>query len=166
MNRRHFLWVLGGLTAFTGLQFLSAHNKREYTASPDIEPLILDDREWAKRLSADAYQVLRNNGTEIRYSSPLNNEWRDGVYCCQGCGLELFESIMKYDSKTGWPSFFDHIQGHLVTHIDLRSIPPEQGYRCARCGGHHGHLFMDGPLPTGERWCNNGVALKFVPQTA
>ena len=70
---------------------------------------------------------------------------------------------MKYESNTGWPSFFDHIRGHLETYTDLKAIPPERGYRCARCGGHHGHLFMDGPLPTGERWCSNGIALKFVP---
>lgn len=163
MNRRYFLWILGGVTAFTGLQFFSAHNKLEYTASPDIEPLHLDDAEWKRRLPTGVYQVLRQGATETRFSSPLNNEWRKGTYHCRGCGLDLFDSSMKYNSKTGWPSFMDHIDGHLQTYIDLRSVPLQQGYRCARCGGHHGHLFRDGPLPTGERWCNNGIVLEFRP---
>ena len=145
------------------LQFLAGKATPIYQSSADIAKLELSDKEWQQRLSTDAYQVLRKGKTEVRTSSPLNREWRPGLYYCRGCDLELFTSQMKYESNTGWPSFFDHIKGHLETYTDLKAVPPERGYRCARCGGHHGHLFMDGPLPTGERWCNNGVALRFVP---
>lgn len=145
------------------MQFLAGKATPIYRSSADVVKLELSDEEWQQRLSADAYQVLRRGKTEVRTSSPLNREWRPGLYRCRGCDLDLFTSQMKYESNTGWPSFFDHIKGHLETYTDLKAVPPERGYRCARCGGHQGHLFMDGPLPTGERWCNNGVALKFVP---
>lgn len=161
--RRNFILAGIGFSGFIALQFLSGKSKRLYSGSDDIVRLDLTDSEWQQRLSADAYQVLRKGKTEVRTSSPLNREWRPGIYCCRACGLDLFASSMKYESNTGWPSFFDHIKGHLETYTDLYAVPPQRAYKCARCGGHHGHLFMDGPLPTGERWCNNGVALKFTP---
>lgn len=162
-SRRYFIFGCLGFTGLVYLQVLSGKYKQLYTASPDINKLILSNEEWKKRLNPNAYQVLRKGKTEVRRSSPLDQEWRPGVYRCQGCQLELFTSDMKYESHTGWPSFTDHIRGHLMTYTDLSAIPPERGYKCARCEGHHGHLFLDGPLPRGERWCSNGAALDFVP---
>ncbi|MEM8843794.1 MAG: peptide-methionine (R)-S-oxide reductase MsrB [Pseudomonadota bacterium] len=162
-SRRNFLIGTLGISGFIVLQFISGKSKRLYPGDNTITKLELSDEEWKKRLSENAYQVLRKGKTENRNSSPLNKEWRKGIYVCQGCGLELFTSDMKYESNTGWPSFTSHILGHLTTYTDLKAIPPQRGYRCTRCGGHHGHLFMDGPLPKGERWCSNGAALKFIP---
>jgi len=119
--------------------------------------------EWEAVLTAEQFDVLRDEGTEPPHSSPLNKEYRDGIYHCAGCDLELFSSEMKFDSGTGWPSFFTSIEGHLETKKDFRMILPRTEYHCARCGGHQGHVFNDGPEPTGERWCNNGVALRFEP---
>ena len=162
-SRRNFLLALAGFSGFVYLQILSGKSKQLYTAASDIQTLELSDKEWQQRLPSDVYYVLRKGKTEVRQSSLLNKEWRPGSYLCQGCDLELFTSEMKYESHTGWPSFHGHILGHLVTYTDLTAIPPQRAYKCARCGGHHGHLFMDGPLPKGERWCNNGIALRFKP---
>lgn len=162
ISRRNILLAGVGFTGFIFLQFLSGKSKQRYAAAAHIEKLELSDQQWQQRLSQDAYYVLRKSKTEVRKSSSLNNEWREGLYCCVACELELFTSTMKYESNTGWPSFKDHIYGHLVTYTDLTAIPPHRAYKCARCSGHHGHLFMDGPLPRGERWCNNGVALSFI----
>ncbi|MBI2891892.1 MAG: peptide-methionine (R)-S-oxide reductase MsrB [Nitrospirae bacterium] len=123
----------------------------------------LSEDEWRKRLAPEQYHVLREEGTERAGTSPLNHEKRRGKFLCAGCDLELFTSEMKFESGTGWPSFFDHIKGHIETQKDFKLILPRTEYRCARCGGHQGHVFKDGPPPTGERWCNNGVALKFIP---
>jgi peptide-methionine (R)-S-oxide reductase len=121
--------------------------------------------EWKKRLSPQAYDVLREEGTERAGTSPLNQEKRDGVYVCAGCELPVFTSAMKYESGTGWPSFFTTIPGVFETKRDFKLFGPRIEYHCKRCGGHHGHVFEDGPPPTGQRWCNNGVALRFVPRT-
>jgi len=117
--------------------------------------------EWEAILTAEQFYVLRDEGTEAPGSSPLNDEHRKGIYHCAGCDLELFSSDMKFDSGTGWPSFFTCIEGHLETKLDFRMMMPRKEYHCARCDGHQGHVFNDGPEPTGERWCNNGVALRF-----
>ena len=130
------------------------------------EPLTLPNAEWKKRLSPAAYDVLREEGTEPAGSSPLNREKRAGVFACAGCSLPLFTSAMKYESGTGWPSFFTMIPGALTTKTDYKMILPRTEYHCVRCGGHHGHLFDDGPAPTRQRYCNNGVALRFIPKTA
>lgn len=123
----------------------------------------LDDQEWKNRLSREAYDVLRKEGTERPFSSPLNAEKRGGIFACAGCGQPLFTSEAKFDSGTGWPSFCDAIPGAVETKTDHKLVMPRTEYHCARCGGHLGHVFEDGPAPTGLRYCNNGVALKFEP---
>ncbi len=129
-----------------------------------IEKLILSNDEWKKRLTDKQYYILRRAGTEYAHSSPLNKEKRKGVYHCVGCDLALFKSETKFDSGTGWPSFFDVIPGSVETKTDYVLIYPRTEYHCARCGGHHGHVFKDGPKPTGLRYCNNGIVLKFKPE--
>jgi peptide-methionine (R)-S-oxide reductase len=135
-----------------------------YKAPLAAEPLKLADAEWRKKLSPPAYEVLRKEGTERAGTSPLNGEKREGVYVCAGCDLPVYTSAMKYESGTGWPSFFTTIPGVFNTKTDYHLFLPRTEYHCKRCGGHHGHVFDDGPKPTGQRWCNNGVALRFVPK--
>ena len=120
--------------------------------------------EWRNLLPAQAYAVLFEEATERPGSSPLNHEKREGTFVCAACYLPLFESKAKFESGTGWPSFFQPIPGHIETKTDYKLIFPRTEYHCARCGGHQGHVFDDGPPPTGQRYCNNGLALKFVPE--
>jgi len=126
-------------------------------------PLDISEEQWRERLPADAFEVLFRDATERPGSSPLDDEHRRGVFACRACDLPLFTSAMKFDSGTGWPSFFTAIPDHLETSRDFKLILPRTEYHCVRCGGHQGHVFDDGPAPTGQRWCNNGVALRFVP---
>jgi peptide-methionine (R)-S-oxide reductase len=129
-------------------------------------PLVKTDEEWRQMLDPAAYAVLRHEATERPFTSPLNLEHRDGVFVCAGCALPLFTSAMKFDSGTGWPSYFTAIPGAFGTKTDTKMMLPRTEYHCAKCGGHHGHLFDDGPQPTGLRYCNNGVALRFIPARA
>lgn len=129
---------------------------------PDA-PFKLSDAEWRKRLSPLAYQVMRHAATERPFSSPLNNEHRKGMFNCAGCDLPLYNSSTKFDSKTGWPSFYRPLPRAIGTSIDRDLGYPRTEVHCKRCGGHLGHVFNDGPKPTGLRYCMNGVALKFVP---
>ena len=185
MNRRTFLATLGAaglashsLTSYaqmmkaptltrpleqirTDWKSLLAGDAANVVTMP-TPPQKLANTEWRKLLGREAYHVLREEGTEPPGSSPLNDEKRRGIYVCAGCGLALFTSEMKFDSGTGWPSFFTTIPGHFATKRDFKLILPRTEYHCIRCEGHHGHVFNDGPKPTGERWCNNGVALRFI----
>ena len=164
MKRRQFLGLVGagGIAGLVpGLAM--ARPKPDLSRADDIEVLELSEAEWRERLGDARFEILREAGTEPAFSSPLDKETRPGEYRCAGCELLLFESDMKYDSGTGWPSFFEHVEGHLLTSVDYFLVFPRTEYHCARCGGHQGHVFEDGPEPTGLRWCNNGLALRFVP---
>lgn len=157
-NRRQFLertLAIAGLGLLVGR--VSADTEDKWPQ------LSLSKQQWKQRLPADAYAVLFEEATERPHSSPLNKEKRDGQYICAACHLPLFKSKWKYDSGTGWPSFYDADKDHLGFKTDYKAFYPRKEYHCARCGGHQGHVFKDGPRPTGLRYCNNGLALKFVP---
>jgi peptide-methionine (R)-S-oxide reductase len=160
MNRRHFLVRAGGAVAGT----VALANVYAADAAPAAtDKVVKTDAEWRKLLTPAQYDVLREEGTERPFSSPLNNEKRKGTFVCAGCALALFDSSTKFESGTGWPSFWTSIKGAVETKRDNKLIFPREEYHCARCGGHQGHVFDDGPKPTGLRYCNNGVALKFIP---
>lgn len=129
----------------------------------DFPPIDKTRDEWRKLLEAAQYDVLFEEGTERPWTSALNDEKREGIYICAACYLPLFLSETKFDSGTGWPSFYQAIEGNTGSKRDWKLILPRTEYHCARCGGHQGHIFDDGPQPTGKRWCNNGVALRFIP---
>jgi peptide-methionine (R)-S-oxide reductase len=147
---RGFAFAIGGL----------AHG----AIAAAFEKLDKRKEEWKRLLSPAAYEVLFEEETERAFSSPLNDEKRAGTYVCAACYLPLFDSASKFDSGTGWPSFFRPLRGRTATKRDFVLLLPRTEYHCARCGGHQGHVFDDGPPPTGQRWCNNGLALRFVPK--
>ena len=161
MHRRKFMML--SLQA-VGLAVLSSFINVGKIMAETIEKLNVSDAEWKKRLAPEAYDVLRHEGTEAPFTSPLNNEKHAGTFACAGCGLPLFPSKYKFDSGTGWPSFYDVLPGHVQTKTDNSLFMARTEYHCARCDGHQGHVFDDGPQPTGLRYCNNGVALTFVPK--
>ena len=161
MNRRNWLGLLSalGLAPTTGIAVAASTPAR-------ADKLVLTDAQWKERLSPGAYGVLRHENTERSGSSPLNQEKRAGIFQCAGCALPLFSSAAKFESGTGWPSFFQPLPGAVTTKTDFKMIFPRTEYHCSRCGGHQGHVFDDGPQPTGKRYCNNGLALNFVSEAA
>lgn len=128
-----------------------------------VERLNKTKEEWRAILPIDQYAILFEEATEHPFSHPFNDEKRPGTFLCAACALPLFHAENKFDSRTGWPSFTQPIAGHVATKSDSKLLLPRTEYHCARCGGHQGHVFNDGPRPTGQRWCNNGRALQFIP---
>jgi peptide-methionine (R)-S-oxide reductase len=163
MNRRQFIGVVfGGVFvlqgARKGFSMGFFHKQEEF-------PFALSDQEWRRRLSPDAYRVLRKEGTEAAFTSPLNHEKRPGIFYCAGCDNPLFGSEQKFDSGTGWPSFWQPISNDAVgLSTDYKIGVPRISVHCDNCGGHLGHVFDDGPRPTGKRYCMNGVCLTFKPE--
>ena len=157
MNRRRFFATLVG-----GVALGVAASAR--LLAEGVTKLTKPLAEWRKLLSPAAYDVLFEEATERPRSSPLNDEKRPGTFICAACYLPLFDASTKYESGTGWPSFYAPIEGRLETKRDWKLVLPRTEYHCARCEGHQGHVFGDGPAPTGQRWCNNGIALMFVPE--
>ncbi len=165
------VWRVGAAAPARGavsVEVLQKDWKDFLTPGADValttEPLKRSNEEWKKILTPAQYGILREADTERPFSSPLNDEKRPGVFVCAACRLPLFTSAMKFDSGTGWPSFFTTIPGAFATKQDNLLMYARTEYHCVRCGGHHGHVFDDGPPPTGQRWCNNGVALRFIPK--
>ena len=161
MTRRTVGLGVAGAAAAAGLSKLFGGASE--AAPAKTFPVSLPDEEWKKKLSPEQYYVLRQHGTERAGTSPLNAEKRKGVYLCAGCDQPLYESQTKFESGTGWPSFFRPIEGAIGTSQDNSLLMTRTQVHCARCGGHLGHVFEDGPRPTGLRYCMNGVALKFQP---
>ena len=161
IDRRNLL--LGG----TALAVLAAFAAMRPAGSPRAAegdfPYKLTEAEWRAKLSPEAYYILREEGTERPFSSPLLDEHREGIFACAGCDQPLFESATKFDSGTGWPSFYDFIPGALGTREDNSFGMVRTSLHCSNCGGHQGHVFEDGPPPTGLRYCIDGLALKFIP---
>ncbi|MGB5078463.1 MAG: peptide-methionine (R)-S-oxide reductase MsrB [Sphingorhabdus sp.] len=156
VSKRQFL-VLSGMTAI-GLNFGCG----ERATARSRYAVTYSDTEWKKRLGPAAFRVLRREQTEAPYTSVLNSEKRRGTFICAGCNQRLFSSTSKYESGTGWPSFYQPLRGATGTRTDYKIGVPRTEVHCARCGGHLGHVFDDGPKPTGKRYCMNGVAMKFV----
>ena len=159
MKRRYFLKSMSATTLLltcNSIQVFADTNN-------SVNKLRLTDEQWRARLTPEQYAVLRYSETEFAGSSELNYEYRAGIYVCAGCDLPLFKSEWKYDSRTGWPSYWDVIHEHVTTRKMIYAFRAPIEYRCARCDGHHGHIFNDGPHPTGLRYCSNGAALTFIP---
>jgi peptide-methionine (R)-S-oxide reductase len=159
LDRRSLILSAAALAACSAPAVTKAAPDK-YAASPFRK---LTPAQWQARLPADSFAVLRQEATETPFTSPLLNEHRHGTFACLGCGLALFKSEWKFDSHTGWPSYYDVIPGALGQKSDFQLVEERTEYHCAQCLGHQGHVFNDGPRPTGLRYCNNGVALKFIP---
>jgi len=165
-SRRERLLIAAAALGFSSaLGCLGSPGGRENHMTTDTHFAVQkSDAEWRNTLSPEQYKVLREHGTERAFTSSLNNEKRQGTFLCAACGQLLFSSDTKYDSGTGWPSFYKPLEGAVGTTIDRSWLSERTEVHCARCGGHLGHVFPDGPHPTGERYCMNGIAMKFEPK--
>ncbi len=168
MKKRHLLGTLSGIIGVTSLSYYLLGRTKTSTAiaSPQPKPkfeITKTEPEWRKSLSSEQFRVLRQHGTERAGSSPLDKEYSRGTFACAGCNLPLFTSTTKFDSGTGWPSFNAPIKDAIATTVDKSLLMTRVEVHCRRCGGHLGHVFNDGPKPTGKRYCMNGVAMKFIP---
>ena len=165
LDRRHLLLSGSHLLLGGGLAAIAAACSRAAESAPaERFEVTLTDAQWREKLSPQAYQVLRHEGTERPFSSPLNDEHRAGTFACAGCALPLFSSSTKFDSHTGWPSFWQPLPNSVGEQRDETLGMARTEVHCRRCGGHLGHVFDDGPKPTGLRYCMNGVAMTFTPQ--
>lgn len=162
MKKRFFLQAGAGAIGMTLLSRYLSSNSGFMAVANDVFEVNKTESEWRKILTPEQFNVLRKHGTEFAYSSPLDKEYGKGIYACAGCNLPLFSSATKFDSGTGWPSFFAPIPGAIGTSVDNSLFTTRIEVHCRRCGGHLGHVFDDGPKPTGKRYCMNGVALKFI----
>jgi peptide-methionine (R)-S-oxide reductase len=161
IQRRYVLLGSVGLAVLAGSRFL--WEAGDASSEGERFAIMKTDAEWRQALTPEQYQVLRKHSTERPFTSPLNDEHGKGVFVCAGCDLPLYRADTKFDSGTGWPSFFQPIEGAIATSRDYSMILPRIEVHCSRCGGHLGHVFDDGPAPTGKRYCMNGVAMKFTP---
>jgi peptide-methionine (R)-S-oxide reductase len=162
VSRRLLLAGAGSVAVLGGLRWMHGSDAAP-AASFEVER---SDAEWRKLLTNAQYNILRQHGTERPYSSPLNHEKRAGTFSCAGCDLPLFSSKTKFESGTGWPSFYQPLPDAVATSEDNSFLMKRTEVHCRRCGGHLGHVFNDGPKPTGLRYCMNGLALKFTPEAA
>ena len=164
-DRRQFLTIAGVAVALVPVvAWLETSDIVQPNSPADLHfPIEKPDEEWRAALTPEAYRVLRGHATERPFTSPLNHEKRTGTFVCAGCGARLFASATKYDSGTGWPSFWQPLPDAVGTSVDRNLFMIRTEVHCARCGGHLGHVFPDGPRPTGQRYCMNGVALQFQP---
>ncbi|MCL1466479.1 peptide-methionine (R)-S-oxide reductase MsrB [Argonema galeatum] len=163
MNKRNFLW---GGTAMLGTALLSRYlpwSSTDMATANNESEITKTESEWRTILTPEQFNVLRKHGTERAHTSPLDKQYGKGTYVCAGCDLPLFSSETKFDSGTGWPSFFAPIEGAIGTSVDKSFFTTRVEVHCHRCGGHLGHVFNDGPQPTGKRYCMNGVSLEFIP---
>ncbi len=165
MNRRMIVSASSALAAFAVIDWRRLRPAYATTAPAAPYKVTHTDAQWRKILSPAAYNVLRQAGTEAPFSSPLLHEERTGIFGCAGCALPLYASSTKFDSGTGWPSFWDHLPNAIDTSEDDSFGMARTEVHCSQCGGHLGHVFPDGPQPTGLRYCMNGVALTFTPRT-
>jgi peptide-methionine (R)-S-oxide reductase len=164
MKKRHFVQTGAALIGAACLShYLPWSTTEDMTTSKSEFEVTKTEQEWRDILTPEQYQVLRKHGTERAHTSPLDKEYGQGTYVCAACDLPLFSSETKFNSGTGWPSFYAGLEGALGTTVDRSLFMTRTEIHCHRCGGHLGHVFDDGPLPTRKRFCMNGVSLKFIP---